>query len=239
MGKVSKISYVDSSWSPWIGCTKVSEACQNCYAEAQMKRFGRDFSVVTRAANPTFYAPRRWLPDESERIFVCEWSDFFHPAADEWRHDAWLVMMSTCGHKYLILTKRPERIAECVAPFPQWPLSWVWLGVTAENQEQADKRIPILVETPAVLHFVSLEPLLGPIDFGDDFWETGNRVDWVIVGAESGPHRRECKLEWIKSIVNQCRSAQVPVYVKQGSHRFPGRQGDLPDHMWKIKESPA
>lgn len=102
---------------------------------------------------------------------------------------------------------------------PRWwptlpPLN-VWLGVSAENQATADERIPLLLETPAAVRFVSAEPLLGPIDLGDDFWESGNRVDWVIAGGESGPGARPCDVAWIRSILDQCSEADVPCFVKQ------------------------
>jgi len=245
MGKDTAISWATATWNPWIGCHPVSAACNNCYAEAWARRCGRDFSKVTRASNATFYAPSKWK--DPRRIFVCSLSDFFHPNADEWRPDAWGVIHEASWHTYLILTKRPEFMAIDTLGWSQ--PSYVWLGVTAENQEQAEKRMPALVQIPAALHFVSIEPVLGPINLGTSlrrFRPDGNggvieyrSLDWVIVGCESGPNRRECKVEWIEDIVDQCRAAKVPVFVKQGSHRFPGRQRDIPDHLWKIKEIPT
>lgn len=238
MGKVSKIPYVDASWSPWIGCTKVSEACRNCYAEAWAKRSGRDFSTLVRASNAKFYEPQKWKGNK--RIFVCELSDFLHPDVDmEWYANAVEVMRSSWRHTFLILTKRPERWDSFLEFWPDIA-DKAWLGVTVENQQQAEKRIPVLLEAPAALHFVSIEPMLGPVTL--EYLEAPKRqrgfVDWVIVGAESGPIRRECKVEWIESTVDEAHCEDVPVFVKQGSHRFPGRQGDIPDHLWQIKEVP-
>ena len=235
MGKVSKISYVDSSWSPWVGCTKVSEACKFCYAEALETRYGHDFSTLRRASDATFNAPLKWK--EPRRIFVCELSDFFHPDADEWREEALGVMERAQQHTYLILTKRPER-----AFVERLPSSFVdyWLGTTTENQECFDGRVEPLLTLDHSRLWISAEPLLGPINFENTLVDTvyGPHVAHVVVGAESGPNRRECKVEWIEDIVDQCRRAQVPVYVKQGSHLYPGRQGDIPDHLWEIKEMP-
>jgi len=236
MGKISKISYCDSSWSPWIGCTPVSEACTNCYAKAWAKRTGRNFSTVTLASDATFYAPIRWKA--KKRIFVCELSDFMHPKADKYRLMACEVMVTASWHEYLILSKRPER-------YDEWyhDGSWVnwWLGTTTENQECFDSRVEPLLTLDHSRLWISAEPLLGPINFENTLVDTvyGPHVAHVVVGAESGPNRRECKVEWIEDIVDQCRAAQVPVFVKQGSHRFPGRQGDIPDNLWKIKEMPT
>lgn len=234
MGKHSKISYCDSSWSPWIGCTPVSDACANCYAAAWAKRAGRDFATVVRASHASFYAPLTWK--KPKRIFVCELSDFLHPDVPiGWLTNAVEVMRGADRHTYLILTKRPERWAWFAENWPDVAKK-VWLGVTAENQEQTDKRIPTLLETPAAKRWVSLEPLLEPVKLS---WATLTLLNFAVVGAESGPNRRECKVEWIEDMVDQCRAAGVPVYVKQGSHRFPGRQGDIPDHLWTIKEMPT
>jgi protein gp37 len=252
MGKDTAISWADATWNPWYGCTKVSPACENCYAEAWAKRCGRDFSKVTRSKDATFYAPLKWK--DPRRIFVCSLSDVFHPHTDMMRGEAFNVMLDTPQHTYLLLTKRPERLHDH-SVYPLEVLPNVWLGVTAENQEQADKRVPLLVETPAVMRFVSIEPMLGPVSLRQWFYEpTGKfrtykgrrqlqlrynpQLDWVIVGGESGPNRRPMKIEWLEDIVEQCKAANVPVFVKQGNAFRAGQQGDIPDHLWKIKEFP-
>ena len=166
MGKHSGVDWCDYSHGFWYGCRKVSPGCLNCYAERNMKRFGQDFNTVTRAKG--FSKPLSWK--ESGRVFVCPHSDFFIEDADEWRGEAWEIMRRTPHLTYLILTKRPENIIY------RLPVDWmgeylygggydnVWLGVTAENQEMANKRIPILLQIPAVVRFVSCEPLLSDID---------------------------------------------------------------------------
>ena len=167
--------------------------------------------MVTRAANPTFYAPTKW--EEPLRIFVCELSDFFHPEANKWRPDAYDVMRRTPQHTYMVLTKRFQSMREqwwVEEQVPGHRPGNVWLGVTAEDQRWADIRIPALLCTKPMLRFVSIEPMLGPVDLSG-LWECrdecGYHLSWVIVGAESGPNRRECKVEWIEDIVGQCRAA--------------------------------
>lgn len=122
----------------------------------------------------------------------------------------------------------------------KWPLPNVWLGVSVENQDAADERIPLLFETPAAVRFISAEPLLGPLDLED--WalcEEGyiddrlvRPLDWVIVGGESGPKHRPMELGWLESVVRQCREARVPVFVKQDSGIRSGKQGRIPNELW-------
>lgn len=202
MAKTSAIEWCDATWNPFYGCAKVSEGCQNCYAERNMKRFGKDFNKITRASDATFYAPLKWK--EPRKIFVCSWGDFFHDEVIKMYDDpkifnAILAMLALRQHTYFILTKRPQNFFKCeigkyLVLFPN-----VWLGVTAENQKRADERIPILLKIPAVKRFVSVEPQLGPVDLGKWIdikinqhrtgmvdWEGKSDISWVICGAESG-----------------------------------------------------
>lgn len=134
---------------------------------------------------------------------------------------------------------------------PPWPLPNVWLGVSVEDQQRADERIPPLLATPAAVRFVSYEPALGPVDFQryiyDGAWMndplatrgfTATRLNWIIVGGESGPGAREFDLAWARSIVAQCRAAGVAMFIKQDSGRLPGIQGRFTDEEWAIKEFP-
>ena len=172
MGKQTQIPWADSTWGPWRGCNPVSPGCDNCYAAAFAKRYPKlfpgGFNTLTRSKT-TFEDPLKWPP---RVIFPCSLSDFLHPGADEWREEAWHIIRHT-PHTYLILTKRPERFEEVLAKVDGWPLPNVWLGVTVENQEMADKRIPLLFgdglgqpgrASLAAGHFLSCEPLLGPLD---------------------------------------------------------------------------
>lgn len=123
-----------------------------------------------------------------------------------------------------------------------WPLPNVWLGVSVENQATADERIPLLLKTPAALRFVSYEPALGPVDFDVARYGESNflrGLHWLIFGGESGPGRREMKIEWIENIARQCDEAGVPLFVKQDSGPRPGMQGRISDALWARKEFPA
>jgi protein gp37 len=265
MAATSKIEWTDATWNPWHGCHKVSPGCKNCYMFRAKRQYGQDPDVVVRSKTK-FYDPLKW-PD-SRLIFTCSWSDFFIEEADEWRDEAFAIMALTPHHTYQVLTKRPERMKEYMthpdrfddvesAMWAQisdptkrpdlesigWPLPNVWLGVSVEDQKTADERIPVLLETPAVTRWLSVEPLLGPIDLqriGDDGvefiqslsmmgWtelvahqaETGHddcessSIDWVVVGGESGHTSRPMHPEWVRSLRDQCVSAQVPFFFKQ------------------------
>ena len=214
MAENSKIAWTDHSWNPWQGCSKVSDGCTNCYMFRDKKRYGQNPWNVIRSKGPTFNKPLHWK--DPAKVFVCSWSDFFIEEADEWRWDAYDIMQQTPHLTYLLLTKRPENII-CRWGAVQSVAKNIWLGVTAENQEQANRRIPLLIQTPATKRFLSIEPMISRIDLNqsyDDVW-CRPELDWVIVGAESGPDRRKCKIEWVRQIVSQCRNVGVPVFVKQ------------------------
>ena len=211
MGDKSKIEWTDATWNPWYDCHKVSPGCAYCYMDRWAKRSGRDAEKVTHAAGATFYAPLNWK--EPRVIFTCSLSDVFVEEADPWRSEAWAVINQTPYHTYLILTKRPERIRECLpSGFKKpWPWPHVRLGISAENQLCLDRRAQELFKIPAAGYFFSFEPLLGPIDavlwlnplehMSLDYWqkELGHKeffpkellVKAVIVGGESGgpPYR--------------------------------------------------
>lgn len=186
--------------------------------------------------------PLRWR--KPRRIFVNSMSDLFHEAVPEgFIARVFHTMARTPQHTYQILTKRPGRMGEVVPRvralvergWPQEPPrhwyhaparpAWghVWLGVSVEDQATADERIPLLLGTPAAVRFVSYEPALGPVKFGQSLcghrqargFTDGPRVDWLIVGGESGPGARPCDVQWIRSAVQQCRDSSVPVFVKQ------------------------
>ncbi len=222
----SKIEWTDATWNPWRGCSKVSAGCANCYAERESKRFGKDFSKIVMAADKTFYAPLGWK--DPLKIFVCSGSDFFHEGADEWREHAWHTIYDTPHHTYQLLTKRPERIEECLPSFgkKEWPWPNVHLGITAENQEQLEKRWGNLSMIQAAVWFLSLEPLIGQIDFeraavkvfgrnikGEYRWR--RYAHWIIVGGESGPKARPMHPVWARSVRDQCQAAGVPFFFKQ------------------------
>ena len=212
MGKTTAIEWTDATWNPWIGCTKVSPACQNCYAERDMKRYGRDFNKITKTSDKTFYAPMHWK--EPKKIFVCSWSDFYHPdVPKEWREEALNIMEHETRHTFILLTKRPENIIDLM-----W--SHVWQGVTVENQEQADRRIPLLLDKAkhTLTRFLSIEPMLGPIVLPRQEpvgYTPSFGLEWVIVGGESGPNARPIHPDWVRGIQKQCEEVKVPLLFKQ------------------------
>lgn len=232
MAKKTGIEWADATWNPWMGCEKVSPACAHCYAEREMKRYGRDFNAVTRAKDSSFSAPMKWK--EPRRIFTCSWSDFFIEEADDWRAEAFNVIVATPRHTYMILTKRPERIPRNVLRPMYKPLADdtrfdmpanVWLGVSVENARYY-RRIETIQQIPATVRFLSVEPLLGrmqnlPLD----------GIGWVIVGGESGANFRPLNLDWVREIRDQCVKREVPFFFKQKSGFFPKAQDRLLDGL--------
>lgn len=225
----TNIEWADAVWNPVTGCSKLSAGCQHCYAEAfahrQMGAWkGRAFTDV-RCHEDRLAQPSHWK--KPRRVFVNSMSDLFHPNVPaEFIGRVFNVMGRTPQHNFQVLTKRPDRMRDVLrayyATLELDPFAHVWLGVSVENQETADTRIPALLDTPAALRFVSCEPLLGPIDLSNALpVETIGGVEmepwlnWIIVGGESGPHARTCRIEWIEALIAQANSASVPLFVKQ------------------------
>jgi protein gp37 len=212
---------------------------------------GRNLPHLTNGCGftPTFHPERLDKPlhwRKPQRIFVNSMSDLFHEAFTDEQIDMVFAMMQECQHHtFMILTKRAERMYEYIRGGRNlltildanacadgrtrcWPLKNVHVGVTAENQQRADERIPILLDTPAAVRFVSVEPMLGPVklwnrtssgafmNLGPVF--NGRGLDWVICGAETGPGARIMQPEWAYSLYLQCKAAGVPFWFKQGSN---------------------
>lgn len=236
MGSTSKIQWTEATWNPWHGCKKVSEGCKYCYMYRDKERWKKDPKEVLRSKN-NFKAPLAW--EGMKLIFTCSWSDFFIEEADQWRDEAWEIIKKTPWHSYQILTKRPERIKECLPD--DWGVNGymnVWIGISAENQEVYDERIPILKSIPARVRFLSLEPLIGKVTLGDL-----SGIDWVIVGGESGNNTgkyrfRPCKMSWILIVVSDCILAGTPVFVKQLGTHLSQQLGLLDRHGGNIEEFP-
>jgi protein gp37 len=237
MADRTAIEWTDATWNPVTGCTKVSPGCKNCYAESVSRRFGRSFDVTLHMDRLT--EPDHWR--KPRRVFVCSMSDLFHRDVSEgFIRDVWDVMRRNPRHQFQVLTKRPARAFRVIEKWHAPALPNVAVGVSVENQARVHERLPDLALTRAALHFVSAEPLLGPVDLrgwlGNAPSVTGC-VGWVIVGGESGPQARPMDLEWLIRIVADCKAAGVPVFVKQDSGRFSGRQGNNPNCLW-LKEYP-
>lgn len=233
--KLSSIGWTDYSSGDAnfvTGCTPVSESCENCYAREIYNRFGRDFGTVTvhpeklerlwRARFPE-WSPKRGV-GHRPMVFVCDTGDLFHPdVPDDFLEFVFHTMGHLSGVVWQVLTKRPERMRDFLTRFnfEDLPSDHIWLGVTAENQARADERIPILLDTPAAVRFVSVEPMLGPVNLAAFLFDE-SRLDWVICGAESGPHRRLFFREWAERVWRQCAAAGIPFFGKQDSGLRPG-----------------
>lgn len=237
MAKDSKIEWTHHTFNPWWGCAKVSPACKNCYAEAWAKRVGLDVwgprSPRRFFSDAHWREPLKWNRDaeregEPRRVFCASMADVFEARAelDEWRERLWQLIPQTPMLNWLLLTKRPERIARCVPWQDTWPHN-VWLGTTAENQRWADKRIPqLLRHARAAVLFISAEPLLGFLDMRSYLPAPGRRgIDWVIAGGESGGRARPMNPEWARDLRDQCTHAGSKFHFKQWGHWSPEQLG--------------
>lgn len=279
----TNITWTNATWNPVTGCSKVSTGCANCYAERDWARLsnnpklpdyqGRKFTDVMCHEN-RLDQPIRWT--RRRMIFVNSMSDLFHEDVPYNFIDKVMKVILECPrHTFQILTKRPERMkqyfelryaqikhsdlnGEVADKLVNGVIPNVWLGVTAENQETANERIPLLLDTPAAVRFVSIEPMVGPINLdmmitentGDRFrvihsslmgkktlWDTKNligeedinKLDWVICGGESGPKARPIDPEWVKSLRDQCRFTDTPFFFKQWGEYIDLSQVTSPD----------
>lgn len=275
IGWLNMPGYKPETWNPIVGCSKVSPGCQNCYALTMAKRLagmeratGRinyratlmpdknniqtEWNGHTFLVNEAFSKPASW---KSPRIvFVNSMGDIFHEGhLYEWIDAVFTVMSDYDQHIYILLTKRPEKMLK----FWQWkrdqhgvdwrPKDNIWIGVTAENHEQANKRIPILLQIPAAKRFVSIEPMLGPVDLTrleegisltqdvlngkahslGEVYSGGTKLDWVICGGETGPKARPMNQNWAIELKNQCKEANVPFFFKQWGEWEPRNVGSF------------
>ena len=233
----TKIEWATHSWNPVTGCTPVSEGCQNCYAQRIANRLrGRCGYPADDPFRVTLHPerlgePLRWR--KPSRVFVCSMGDLFHPDVQPiWLSMIFNVIRECPQHTFMVLTKRPEIALEHLGNAmlqPYFGLPNLWIGVTAENQQRADERIPILLQTPAAVRFISIEPCLGPVDLSYYLpknpkkncpenilpYYNSHGLNWVICGSETGPLARPMKEEWVKNIKDQCVGADVPFFYKQ------------------------
>jgi protein gp37 len=245
MGENSKIEWTDHTFNPWIGCTKVSPGCQNCYAEALSKRYGKDVWGPGRPRQRTsegyWRAPLKWDRDAGveglrRRVFCASMADVFDEAVgDIWRRELFALIARTINLEWLVLTKRPAVAAawtECYGPN-------VWIGTSVEDQKRLELRVPALLLVPARITFLSCEPLLGPLDLESALVDGG--VDWVIVGGESGPGARPMDLAWARDIREQCARVGVAYFFKQlggAGHDKGGALESIPPDL-RIRQFPS
>lgn len=207
-------------------CTRISPGCQHCYASIINKRFGTGAEyTVPNLADHEFYIDEKILAEPLKRkkpatIFVGDMFDLFHEAIPPVMiFRVWDVMQRTSRHTFQVLTKRAKRMHYVLENGTI--ASNIWLGVSVEDQQRADERIPPLLQMPAAIRFISYEPALEGIDIRyalDDCNacdEPTPHLDWVICGGESGPGARPFNLTWAESLRDQCKAAGVPFFMKQ------------------------
>lgn len=244
MGENTKISWCDHSQNFWIGCTKISPGCANCYAKTQQEdlyhrvKWGKG---EPRHITKTWKDPIKWnkkavLAGVRAKVFTNSLADMFdEEVPDSWRHDAFAVIKACPNLDWLILTKRVQKAKDYLGKVPGWPWPNVWLGASVENQETHDERTAILKTIPAAIHFLSAEPLLASIKYDLE------NIQWVIVGGESGEGFRPMNPDWALSAWAQCQAVtpKISFFVKQGAGLINGSQMDIPDSLWNVKEWPA
>lgn len=250
------------SWNPiaayyngqrgWF-CTHKSSGCEHCYAASINKRLGNGLGYIAqnekwiewKVIPKILEEPLHWK--KPSRVFTCSMTDLFHESIPiEITQQVWRMMVRSYrehGHTFICLTKRPEVMRERLGPrgFGWYatelavpcPEQGIWLGVSCEDQKTADERITILLQTPAAVRFVSVEPLLGPIDISpwlrrcvrepldDGTFLHSDGLDWIIVGGESGPHARPMHPDWARSIRDQCQASGVAFFHKQNGEYLP------------------
>jgi len=272
------IGYLTHTWNPIVmRCDRVSEACKNCWHLAMAHR--KAHNPLVPAEERRAYAGEvgpilidRRLKEPGKRrksatIGVQFMGDLFHEKISlDCILRIWRSMQLAKQHTFLVLTKRPERMKLFLLEWmpgawefafferPFGPFSNIWLGVTAENQKQADARIPLLLQTPAAVRFVSVEPMLGPVNLtikyhagagaihnmnalrGYGGWRDYDRdkykLHWIICGGETGPGARPMNPDWARSVRDQCQSAGVPYFFKQMTKKM-----SIPDDLM-IREFP-
>lgn len=268
----TKIEWTEATWNPIRGCSRISPGCINCYAEKIAYRFsgpglpyngliaksgqwnGRVIEIDEKMLEPLSWKKPR-------TVFVNSMSDLFHENnPDETIDTIFWVMAQRPQHTFQILTKRADRmhsyltktnrLEELGVDVSQFPLPNVWMGVSVENQEWADKRIPLLLKTPAAVRWISAEPLLGDIDLKWCSWcgafgnhdcyesdETTPGIDWVVVGGESGPNARPMQADWARHLRDQCIEAGTAFFFKQWGEYAPNwytnKSGEkVPNSEW-------
>ena len=198
-------------WNPWHGCHKVSEGCEHCYMYFLDSKRGLDTSNVFRTENFTMPIQRRrdgqFKLVSGMTLYVGLSTDFFVEEADQWRDEAWRIIRQRPDIFFRLLTKRPQRFADCL------PKDWgdgydnVMLNVTTENQTRVDERLPILIETPAKHRGFMAAPYIGPVD-AEEYLRT-ELIEEVLCGGENYDGTRPCHYEWVKLLSDQCRKYDV------------------------------
>lgn len=285
MAENTKIEWAHHTFNPWEGCQKVGAGCDHCYAETRNARFAGGQAINwgpgaprRRTSEANWRLPLKWNAEAARlgiryRVFCASLADVFDNAVNpSWRADLFDLIEKTPNLDWLLLTKRIGNVPSMMIDAARH-LFWmdhldsvrvlpnVWLGATIVNQAEADREIPKLLAVPAARRFLSMEPLLGPVDLtrlptdtcaseccgmqrldcltgrdvcdlSEQVFDDGPRIDWVIVGGESGPGARPMHPDWARSLRDQCETAGVPFLFKQwGEHDLSyDRDRDDPDY---------
>lgn len=256
----TKIEWADMTINPVVGCSKCSPGCDNCYAERFAARLAKHPKTAAKYAG-VVDEKGKWtgklsgfdlsvfnsLPTIAKKVFVGSMTDMFHPCLDDSDGQDMCVMLELFEmypqHTFMLLTKRPGKMLADI----EWLIAQhghvpgnLWLGVTVCNQQEADEKIPVLLDTPAAKHFVSVEPMLGPVSlshvhveqsdtmdalrgvfYQSDHWnpqhagqDMATKLNWVICGGETGPNARPLHPDWVRHLRNQCVEAGTPFFFK-------------------------
>jgi protein gp37 len=267
MAENSKIEWTHHTFNPWVGCTKVSPACDHCYAEGWAKRSGMvqwgAHAERRRTTESNWRQPLKWNAEAERlgvryRVFCASLADVFDNAVPaQWRADLFRLIAETPNLDWLLLTKRIGNVASMLGDYKTVPLlPNIWIGASIVNQEEADRDIPKLMRVRAVKRFLSMEPLLGAVDLSqwldiiqyEDGAPWGRRnigqlhdmLDWVIVGGESGTGARPMHTAWAQALRDQCHAAGVPFLFKQwGEWREPLAGEEFDTSMGRAAKPPA
>lgn len=246
MGDKTGIAWTQATWNPTIGCNQVSPGCEHCYAKTLVDT--RMSKMTTGPYAGMKFEDLKMLPERLDQplrwrrprlIFTNSMSDLFHvDVNDTFLGAVFAIMAEADWHTFQVLTKRAERMPRFVkgwhADNDGWPnpLPNVWLGVSIESNAYA-WRAGWLRQTPAAVRWLSLEPLLGPVDK-----VSFEGIDWVVIGGESGRGHRAMDPGWLRDAIARCYALGIPVFVKQDSGMRSGLQGRIPDDLWRFKEYP-
>ena len=231
-----KVSFLHDIWNPWHGCVKCSEGCQNCYMYFLDRMRDQNGAEIYKTKSGFSYPLQKdrtghYKIQSGEQIRVCMTSDFFLEEADPWRVEAWDIMRQRSDVVFFLLTKRPQRVRECLPP--DWGSGWdnIFFNVTCENQRRADERIPILFDLPFKHKGIMCAPFIGPVSIRQ--YLSAGQIEQVICGGENYDGARPCNFDWVKSLRQECVDANVTfcfietgtVFIKDGRrYHLPSKQ---------------
>ena len=230
------MSFLHDIWNPWHGCVKCSEGCQNCYMYFLDRMRDQNGAEIYKTKSGFSYPLQKdrtghYKIQSGEQIRVCMTSDFFLEEADPWRAEAWDIMRQRSDVVFFLLTKRPQRVRECLPP--NWGSGWdnIFFNVTCENQRRADERIPVLFDLPFKHKGIMCAPFIGPVSIRQ--YLSAGQIEQVICGGENYDGARPCNFDWVKSLRQECVDANVTfcfietgtVFIKDGRrYHLPNKQ---------------